>query len=348
MKVFLKSEDLKRLLEQIAREGRLFAPVKKGGYSGWARVSSMDEVVLSGEQAVLQGEEVNSREPAKVFVFPRSEVMFEFDEERAVEVTEVPAVVVFGLRPCDGRAMAFLERFFVENRPEDPLVRQRREKAILIGVACNSPADSCFCTAMGGGPHERKGLDVLLREVNGGFLGETETEKGEKLLAGFPAASEKEEAEAERRRQEAEGKMALRFDLKRLKEVLDKGFSSPVWERLTLECVNCGACTFLCPTCHCFDVTDETVRGKKKRSRVWDSCQFTLYSQHASGHNPRLNPAARYRNRVMDKFKYTVDMVGELSCVGCGRCVRVCPAGIDIRVAVAEILREEEARKDGQ
>ncbi|MCL6465122.1 MAG: 4Fe-4S dicluster domain-containing protein [candidate division WOR-3 bacterium] len=346
MKVFLKNEDLKKLLARFVQEGRLFAPVRRGGYSGWDRVSSVDEVVLSREQAILQGEEVNTREPAKVFVFPRSETLFEFEGEEAVETGEIPELVVFGLRPCDGRAMAFLERFFVGNGPEDPRVRQRREKVTLIGVACNSPADSCFCTAVGGGPHENQGLDVLLREVVGGFLGEAVTSKGEELLTGFPEATAQQDAEAEKLKANAEATLALKIDLNRLKAALDNGFASPIWERLTLECVNCGACTFLCPTCHCFDVFDETVRGRKRRSRIWDSCQFTLYSQHASGHNPRLNPAARYRNRVMDKFKYTVDMLGEVSCVGCGRCVRVCPAGIDIRVAVAEILKE--AAQDGR
>lgn len=336
MRVLLKKEELNELLTRLAQEGRLWAPVKVGEFLEWGKVSSAEEI--AGFEV-----EINTRVPAKCFVFPRSEVMFEFDGERAVEaIEEAGQMVVFGLRPCDGRAISFLERFFVENLPADPLVRRHREKVTLVGVACSSPVESCFCSAVGGGPYEKTGLDVLLMEVGDCFLGEAVSERGARLLTGYPQATEKEEKEAERRQKEAEGKLGLRIDLARLKVTLDQGYNLPVWESLTLECVNCGACTFLCPTCHCFDVTDETVRGKKKRMRVWDSCQFAVYSQHGSGHNPRLDPAKRYRNRLMDKFKYTVDMVGEVSCVGCGRCVRVCPAGIDIRQAVLEVLKAAE------
>jgi sulfhydrogenase subunit beta (sulfur reductase) len=153
----------------------------------------------------------------------------------------------------------------------------------------------------------------------------------------LPEAAADDLAKKEEIADRAAAAITHRIDTGRLKQLLDSADSHPVWEDLSLACVNCGACTFVCPTCHCFDITDETRKGKGARLRVWDTCQFCLYSQHASGHNPRQTSVSRFRNRAMDKFKYTVDMIGEVSCVGCGRCIRECPAGIDIRETVEKL-----------
>ncbi len=323
-------EELRALLARLIGERAVFAPVG----DEWRQLKSPDEINLAPGPV---------REPAKGFVFPRCEVMFRFQDGEAVVPPAAPDErVVFGLRPCDGRALAFIRRFFAGDDKPDPYVAQRLERTLFIGMSCNEALDSCFCSGVGGSPQGTDGLDLLFTDIGDGFVVDVLTERG---AAVWPEGREATAAELEKKAEIAErvaSRIKTRIDTTALKARLDNRFEDRVWEVLALECVNCGACTFLCPTCHCFDVSDETVRGRTARLRVWDSCQFPLYSQHASGHNPRFQPGARYRNRVMDKFKYTVDMVGLVSCVGCGRCVRVCPAGIDIRETAAEVLRSAE------
>lgn len=332
----VKKEGLWQRLNSLAGEGKLFAPVRDKTGSVWRRVASAEEICL---------EEINVREPAKVFVFPRTEVMMRFDEKGLPEVpADVPEQVVFGLRPCDGSAGAFLEQFFTGGDRVDPYVKRRRERTVLVGVACNRAEPSCFCVAVGGSPQGTRGLDLLLIDLGELWVAEPVTAAGEKLVAEMPEAEAAVLEKKEEIRHQVEEQMEFKELPKGLAEKLERGFEHRVWDILAAKCVNCGICTFLCPTCHCFDVTDETVQGRTSRCRVWDSCQFTLYSQHASGHNPRFQPGSRYRNRVMDKFKYTVEQVGAISCVGCGRCIRFCPAGIDIRQTV---LRVSQAIAEG-
>ncbi|MEO0068948.1 MAG: 4Fe-4S dicluster domain-containing protein [candidate division WOR-3 bacterium] len=331
-KYLLTRQELSQLLDRLAKETNLYAPVKYKTGANWGKVKNAAEVHL---------EEVNTREPAKGFIFPRCEVLLRFDQKGNALEPEPPAEqIVFGVRPCDARAIAFLEKFYTIEGKTDPYVKARREKTTFIGLACNRTAPTCFCLALGGSPHDATGMDLLLTDLGDLFLAEPLTAKGEKLIAGYPEAKDEHLTAGAKLREKAEAEIPLRIDTAKLQEVLPKAFASKIWETLALNCVNCGACTFLCPTCHCFDVTDETVRGSTVRCRVWDSCQFTLYSRHASGHNPRLDPRARYRNRVMDKFYYTVEQAGAISCVGCGRCIIACPANIDIRTTVERLLKE--------
>ncbi len=323
--------ELTQLLDRLISHVDVYAPVREKGTANWAKISSVDEVYL---------EAVNSREPAKGFIFPRCELLMRFDKNgNPIVPAPIQEQILFGIRPCDARALKVLERFFVQDGKSDPYVQRRVEKTTLIGMACNRTAPTCFCFALGNSPHDTEGLDLLLTEVEGVFLAEAVTEKGEKLLADLSPADETVLRKRAALKSKVESEINERFDVKKLQGKLPQLFKHEVWEVLSLSCVNCGACTFLCPTCHCFDVTDETMRGKSARYRVWDSCQFTLYSRHASGHNPRFDSSSRYRNRMMDKFYYTTEQVGLISCVGCGRCISACPAGIDIRQTVAKLLR---------
>jgi len=112
-------------------------------------------------------------------------------------------------------------------------------------------------------------------------------------------------------------------------------YNASFWPQIAEACINCGACTFLCPTCYCFDIQDEVAGTKGVRLRYWDSCMFPLFTLHASGHNPRGQKMQRVRNRFMHKFKYFPDRFGPVSCVGCGRCVKDCPVNIDIREVIS-------------
>jgi sulfhydrogenase subunit beta (sulfur reductase) len=327
----IAAAELDRLVGEWTKDAAVYAPVTVKDWTEYRRITSLREADLG---------RVNTKVPVKTLLFPQAETMFRFHADNPASAEPGPepqAQLILGVRPCDAAAIAVLDKFFTQQGETDTYYRARRDKTVLVGLACNATADTCFCAAVGGSPTATRGLDLLLTDLGERYLAEPVTAKGEALVADLPEAAADD---LERKRElaaEAAAGIALELDPAALKKRLDTGFEDPVWETLCRPCVNCGACTFLCPTCHCFDVTDETCKGQGARIRVWDSCQFCVYSQHASGHNPRATTRSRYRNRVMDKFKYTVDMIGELSCVGCGRCVIECPAGIDVR-ETAEIL----------
>lgn len=328
-------EQLNSLLDELCRTRELYAPCRTDSWTEFRRTHSSAEIDTTM---------VNTRLPAKPALFPQCEKMFSFDAgaegagSTGTAADTIAEQVWFGLRPCDAAGLMFLERFFAGSGMADPYVQERRQRTTIVALACNSPADTCFCLAVGGSPAGTKGSDLLITELADRLLAEPLTPSGEALVATLPQAPPDDLERKQEIIRQAEARISLRIDAPALKQRLDKGFEDPVWESLSLPCVNCGICTFLCPTCHCFDVTDEKAGSTIERIRVWDSCQFSLYSQHASGHNPRAHPRSRYRNRVMDKFCYTVEQVGEISCTGCGRCIQSCPMAIDIRETVATLL----------
>ena len=329
----ITSAALDKLVAVWAKSAAVYAPVKVKGWTEYRRISSLAEADLT---------QVNAKLSARGLLFPQCESMFRFDTGRPdkVEETATPeAQVVLGVRPCDAAGIAVLDKFFSGQGETDTYYRRRREKTTLVGLACSTPDETCFCAAVGGAPAGTRGLDLLLADLGGNYVAEPLTEKGEAAVQELPEAKAADLTKKKETSDKATAAMPQRIDTASLKQLLDAGDSHPVWEDLSLACVNCGACTFVCPTCHCFDIVDETRKGRGARLRVWDTCQFCLYSQHASGHNPRQTAVSRFRNRAMDKFKYTVDMIGEVSCVGCGRCIRECPASIDIRETVDVLLK---------
>lgn len=327
-------EQLNSLLDELCRTKELYAPCRINDWTEFRRIHSPSGIDTSM---------VNTRLPAKPALFPQCETMLCFTE-RAEAADSAPPTpddaaeqVWFGVRPCDAAGLAFIEKFYAGSGVADPYVTARRQRTTIISLACNSPAETCFCLAVGGSPAGTRGSDLLITELGDTLLAEPITARGETLVKDLPEAQPADCKRKQELLQPTEAKIRLRIDTRALKQKLARGFDHPVWESLSLPCVNCGICTFLCPTCHCFDVTDEKTAGTVERIRVWDSCQFCLYSQHASGHNPRATPHSRYRNRVMDKFCYTVEQVGEISCTGCGRCIQSCPMAIDIRQTVATL-----------
>jgi len=195
-------------------------------------------------------------------------------------------------------------------------------------VACSKCDDACFCTSMGCGPHDPTGSDVLVLPSGEGYLLKGLTDRGMAFLDRLGIECDDAGAADE------PPEPVRRVDTEELKAWLDSHFDHPVWQSVSEGCVSCGACYYLCPTCHCFDIADEAGISRGERLRIWDACSFSGFTRMAS-HQPRVGRHARYRQRVMHKFKYCVDNVGKVACVGDGRCIRYCPYGVDI----CEILK---------
>ncbi len=311
----------------LRKKAEVYAPVEVKGkdWSGFEKIESADDISFA---------HVNTRLPVKELFFPQREVLFRYksgEQGQAELPPEVPERIVLGVRPCDAAALEMFDRVFLDKEYPDPYYGQRRDKTTIVGLACNDPGETCFCTALGGGPHATRGLDLLLVDVGDKYLALVVTGKGEKLVAGLPEAGKEDTGKQQELAESAAKAIQFGLDTEGLKKLLDEAFDHDVWQELCLPCVNCGVCTYVCPTCYCFDVTDEEHKGEGARIRTWDSCQFSLFTRHASGHNPRLTGRERMRNRTLHKFRYFPAVHGEVLCVGCGRCILDCPVGIDLR-----------------
>ncbi len=325
---------INKLLETVP----VYCPAAKGEkcgtHPGWKK---MTEVMLPGTGGPA-GSSV------KTFYFPQPEVLStcslkKNDDDGLLLKEPAPAAekqVVFGVRPCDGRSVE------LNNLPyaEEKLFQQNRERTVLVGFSCSEPASTCFCQATGGSPYGTEGLDILISRQDDDFLVEILTDRGAEMAGeGLTPAPAAEITALEKLRAEATGsnENCDRLKNKDMAALYDAAF----WNPLSESCLNCGVCTFLCPTCYCFDIQDEALHGKTRRIRYWDSCMFPLYTLHTTGHNPRGRKVQRVRNRFMHKLKNFPDRFGPLSCVGCGRCVVECPVNIDIREVVTDLLAVE-------
>ncbi len=282
----------------------------------------------------------NTRLSPKAVVFPQSEDMFTYTlDETDPEAHRLQTApkdyaprVIFGMRPCDAKAVQLVRMNFDTPEYKDPYWLNLFNASTFVGLACDRPAQTCFCTTAGCGPYHEEGLDVLLADRGDHYLAKALTEKGAKLLA---TAGWKNVAEADfdQGRKAAEDKIVSQVATQNLAAADTLALhGADFWEDIAFACLNCGTCTFSCPTCWCFDIQDE-VHGKKgRRMRNWDSCMFPIFTIHTTGHNPRGSKVQRVRQRFMHKLKYFVDKYDSgIMCVGCGRCIRQCPVNIDIR-----------------
>jgi ferredoxin len=252
--------------------------------------------------------------------------------------------VIVGIRPCDAYAFQLVKINFDNPQYRDPWWVRRLEATTLIGFGCSQPCATCFCTSVGSGPFSERGLDGLMVDLGDSFLVRSITAKGESVLGKIDLGSEADKpalAKAQVLSDTAQKKISSRVPTERLKtNTVNKLFDAPFWEKVSFACINCGTCTYLCPTCWCFDIQDEVSGKQGDRIRNWDACMFPLFTLHGSGHNPRDKKVQRVRQRFMHKLKYFVDKYNDgVACVGCGRCVQACPVNIDIR-RVAQLMND--------
>jgi sulfhydrogenase subunit beta (sulfur reductase) len=291
----------------------------------------------------LDGVPANS---AKEFLFPRSEVIGRYkldgNEFQPVEVKPAaPKTVVLGARPCDAASLALMDTVFNWDY-KDEFYNARRAATTIVTVVCTTADEHCFCTSVGGRPDATSGADAVLRPADGGrkLILEPLGDKGAALMAAAGKLLADGQAKAD-----APVAVPLKFDVDTVKAWLGGNFESNLWDTLSAACLGCGACAYACPTCHCFDIQDEATRTESVRLKNWDSCGFGLFTQHAGGHNPRANQAARWRQRVMHKFSYIPERFHLLGCTGCGRCARLCGAGMSMLEVCREIARFEKTEK---
>jgi sulfhydrogenase subunit beta (sulfur reductase) len=333
----LKKSNLAEFILSLKDNHEVLGPVQEDGRIKFAPVSG-DDMLLEYRNTTLS--------PKDLF-FPQSERLLEYSTDKAQEdafVMKEPEDkpvprVVFGMRPCDAKAFAVLDKIFINDQYTDVYWQTKRNATTIIGLACNHPCPSCFCTSMNCGPFHEEGLDVLAVDLGDEYLLKPLTDKGLTLLAQAKGLTEPYGKVDEKAAALAAAAVeAITIDVPTeniFKRSVLELFEADHWNRVHESCLNCGTCTYACPTCHCFDIQDEVCGTEGQRIRNWDSCMSWLFTMHGTGHNPRPGKKERVRQRFMHKFKYIPEKRdGEIGCVGCGRCVMLCPVNIDVRDVV--------------
>lgn len=327
----LKKTSLPQFLEALSSKSLVYAPVEVDGVSRFAPWEK--EAQLDLEQNTLL--------PPKGLFFPQTEDLYGYSvNKQEASVEEIPSdtgsFVVFGIRPCDVHSIKMLDDIFLTKGFEDSYYKKKREQGLLIAFGCLKPGPLCFCESWGISPGLAPLADIMMADDGDKYLLLAQSEAGKKLLADLGSHLSDEGSQLPK--SEA---CSLKVTTEGLMERLQPMFEHPVWEEICRKCINCGTCTYLCPTCHCFDVLNKTRGTEGIKYRCYDSCMYPEYTVMAGGHNPRPNKKERVRQRFLHKLQYIPERYEEIGCVGCGRCIQKCPVNLDITKVINSLWEVE-------
>jgi len=333
----LLKERFAEFVRFLMKDYRVVGPVDKGVPASAACRTSFE--VIDDPSQLAMDYPITMQGPKKWF-FPPYETILRFRKEEGRVQVEAPIEVVptaiLGMHPCDIYSTWMLDDVFGQD-PQDPYYLQRRQQALFIGLDCRKPCDEhAFCKDMGS-LDVTTGYDLMFSDIGEKYFVEVGSDRGQQVIeaCGLFTAASTEDAQARvafKKDKEKNFVKKIPYDTKALPELLEESYDSLIWEAASRRCFSCGSCNIVCPTCYCFDVTDqiELNMADGRRQRRWDSCMLKGFAEVAGGENFRADKAARLRHRVMRKGKYLLETFGKSGCVGCGRCDRNCPAEISI------------------
>ena len=342
----IAKDKIDSLFELIGSKQPLYLPVdNNSGKADFAR----------WEKGTKLSESLKTTRSAKDFFFPKTEHMVSYElngqEVKVVDPRkEVEDFVIFGVRACDAKGFTAIDNVYLNMDPVDSYYKNRREHGTVIVLACNDPAKTCFCSTFGIDASlaaSPAGGDVSCWLADGKYYFQANTDKGKKFIENAKAAlTDSADAAVEEVKKDIKAKVEAQpfahLDLSKFqgKDML-KIFNSKVWDKVSEPCVGCGTCTYVCPTCMCFDVRDFDTGNGVRQIRCWDSCMYNDFTQMAA-ENPRHTQKERSRQRFMHKLMYyPMAHEGMYSCVGCGRCVESCPVNMNI-VKVIKAVNESD------
>lgn len=321
---------INELYAEIASKTELFLPVRKDGVLNFAKYDENAEVDVQTLQTV--------KSPKDLF-FPQSEDIINFKTDgKNIAIEDARQMkdnfVIFGVRACDLKSFEVLDKVFLQE-PVDSMYKNKRDAAVIMTLSCNNPSQSCFCSNFGIDAANPKG-DVECHLVGDALYLDALTEKGVALVNSLTCLSDASDVKEVEENKAAIAKKIENLPFANLNLSVFKGenlmplFNRPEWDELSKACLGCGTCTFVCPTCQCFDIRDFKTNEGVKRFRCWDSCMYSDFTKMAA-ENPRTTQLQRFRQRFMHKLVYYPSKNdGLYSCVGCGRCVKKCPQSLNI------------------
>jgi sulfhydrogenase subunit beta (sulfur reductase) len=325
-KRIVRKDSLEKLFEILKQKSKtIYAPVMKNGKVTFK---------ITENYSSIETDYIQTTQSSKEAAFPRTEKILDYTKNKQVlsvkpfDYQSIPEVILWGVRPCDAMGIGELSTIFNWDCKDD-IYNNRLAKTTVLGFSCSKSDESCFCTSVGGNPGNTDGSDILFTRLGegGDYLAEIITDKGASIATIAGDIFQKSES-VEKDKFLAD--VPVKFDRDTIREKLDKFFESDEWVEQSLKCIGCGTCAYVCPTCACFDIQDETHGKSGSRVRCWDSCGFSQFTLHTSGHNPREVQSQRWRQRIMHKFSYMPERLDVYGCTGCGRCSRACPVDMNI------------------
>ena len=336
--VKLPKKNFAGFISHLSVWGQIHAPIKRGEKSFvFAPVTELAEIELNCNRTIL---------PLKKYFFKPVDTMFNFRAETGFEVPAEESdkkYIIFGVHPCDIHGLKILDLVF-SGKFVDSYYFARRNRAIVIGLDC-IPDEFCFCRSTGT-DFVDSGFDLFLSDIDDSYLVRVGTSIGDDIVTATDSLFreiEKEDREKYKTKSiQRRESFQTEIQLQDFPEIMDLEYQSHLWQEVGEECLSCGTCSMVCPTCYCYAVFDELNldASSGQRKRRWDSCLFKDYALVAGGHNFRAERSSRVKNRFFHKQRGFVTQYGRPSCVGCGRCKAYCPAGIDI-VEIVNKLRSQ-------
>ena len=331
--------ELKSFFDAVTKQMELYVPNKTGEHFVFSKY-------MSSGKAPVEFNNIRPCTPIKEFLFPLCELAAVFPEP--VEPIQIKPFAVFGLKDCDLRSIEILDKVFLDADFLDTFYQIRRENMFIISSDCFDPAKSCCCNLFGGQSYAKKDFDLNISQIEDGFIIETGSQKGKNFLAAYsqlfkdsPDAflTERDEKRARTQMQLEQNNAEYKLDGS-VNEVISNNQDSGIFDTESQKCVECQACTRICPTCHCFYLYDTRRKDYFVKMKMWDSCMRQAYAEVSGGANPRKILGERIKHRLMHKFSFFLDRYGIDMCVGCGRCIDADSHKMDIRVVLKKLNDE--------
>lgn len=337
----LARKDLAKLFACMANKAVVYAPVARGSGAVFAPYKQGERLDLNTRLTTTSAKDV---------FFPQVEALMNFacaNKQLVIEPKQLPTEesIIFGVRACDARSFALLDKVFLAEQV-DRFYEARRSHTLIITLACSEPAETCFCHAFGIDATQPGG-DITVYLAGDSLYWQPLSDKGKALMEElrdyFVEAEAAPVQEQQRRTKEYFAQFPLAdFRIPEVWQHTKEVFASESWGAFSSACLGCGICTFICPTCHCYDVKDFADKGRAERYRCWDSCMYSDFTRMAGG-QPRTTQLERFRQRFMHKLTYFPENNGgAYACVGCGRCLEKCPMGLNIVKVVKGLAVKED------